>query len=201
MIGILINFYCTWEEYEWKEKIYIPFLSNIFLLFSAYYKDDHDREFGGRIVWPCWWCFFHIQCNAVITWSILLKKSSEKVPHSSHVRLRYGGVFCEFSVWFMFFTNYCNAPDSKVHGVNMGPIWGQQDPDGPHVDPMNFAIWDCMQFEVIIEHIIMAPDCIHFNLILAKSCILQILQQWSRKNIIDHAFKIFLAEKMGDSHC
>ena len=22
-------------------------------------------------------------------------------------------------------------PDSKVHGANMGPIWGQQDPDGP----------------------------------------------------------------------
>ena len=29
-----------------------------------------------------------------------------------------------------------------VHGVNMGPIWGQQDPGGPHVGPMNFAIWD-----------------------------------------------------------
>ena len=24
----------------------------------------------------------------------------------------------------------------------MGPIWGRQDPDGPHVDPMNFVIWD-----------------------------------------------------------
>ena len=23
-------------------------------------------------------------------------------------------------------------PDSKVHGANMGPIWGQQDPGGPH---------------------------------------------------------------------
>ena len=33
------------------------------------------------------------------------------------------------------------APDSKVHGANMGPIWGQQDPGGPHVGPMNFAIW------------------------------------------------------------
>ena len=35
-----------------------------------------------------------------------------------------------------------NIPDSKVHGTNMGPIWGQQDPGGPHVGPMNFAIWD-----------------------------------------------------------
>ena len=33
-------------------------------------------------------------------------------------------------------------PDSKVHGANMGPIWGRQDPGGPHIDPMNFAIWE-----------------------------------------------------------
>ena len=26
-------------------------------------------------------------------------------------------------------------------GANMGPIWGQQDPGGPHIGPMNFAIW------------------------------------------------------------
>ena len=34
------------------------------------------------------------------------------------------------------------TPDSKVHGANMGPIWGRQDPDEPHVGSMNFAIWD-----------------------------------------------------------
>ena len=33
------------------------------------------------------------------------------------------------------------SPDNKVHGANMGPIWGRQDPGGPHVDPMNFVIW------------------------------------------------------------
>ena len=32
-------------------------------------------------------------------------------------------------------------PDNKVHGANMGPIWGRQDQGGPHVGPMNFAIW------------------------------------------------------------
>ena len=30
-------------------------------------------------------------------------------------------------------------PDSKAHGANMGPIWGRQDPGGPHVGPMNFV--------------------------------------------------------------
>ena len=33
------------------------------------------------------------------------------------------------------------SPDSKVHGANMGPIWGRQDPGGTHVSPMNFVIW------------------------------------------------------------
>ena len=33
-------------------------------------------------------------------------------------------------------------PDSKGQGANMGPIWGRQDPGGPHVGPMNFSIWD-----------------------------------------------------------
>ena len=28
-----------------------------------------------------------------------------------------------------------NIPDSKVHGANMGPIWGRRDPGGPHVGP------------------------------------------------------------------
>ena len=32
-------------------------------------------------------------------------------------------------------------PDNKVHGVNLGPIWSRQDPGGPHVGPMNFALW------------------------------------------------------------
>ena len=35
-----------------------------------------------------------------------------------------------------------HKPDSKVHGANMGPIWGRQDPGGPHVGNMNFAIWE-----------------------------------------------------------
>ena len=34
-----------------------------------------------------------------------------------------------------------NDPDSKVHGANMGPTWGRQDPGGPFVGPKNLAIW------------------------------------------------------------
>ena len=37
--------------------------------------------------------------------------------------------------------SHLNVPDNKVHEANMGLIWGRQDPGGPHVGPMNFAIW------------------------------------------------------------
>ena len=35
-------------------------------------------------------------------------------------------------------------PDSKVHGA----IWGRQDPGGPHVGPMNLAIWVSYVIEI-----------------------------------------------------
>ena len=55
------------------------------------------------------------------------------------------------------------SPDSKVHGANMGPIWGRQDPGanmgpiwdrqdpgGPYVGPMNFAIWVVLYFLTLL---------------------------------------------------
>ena len=41
--------------------------------------------------------------------------------------------------------------DSKVHGANIGPIWGQQDPGGPHVGPMNLAIWDYKHLDASVQ--------------------------------------------------
>ena len=36
-------------------------------------------------------------------------------------------------------------PDNMlVHGANMGPMWGRQDPGGPHVGPMNHASLDML---------------------------------------------------------
>ena len=42
-----------------------------------------------------------------------------------------------------------NNPDSKVHGAYMGPIWGRQDPGGPHVVPVNFAIWEILIYVLL----------------------------------------------------
>ena len=59
-----------------------------------------------------------------------------------------GGIFIreKCGIFYNNFTKVCpvhnKSPDSKVHGANMGPIWGWQDLAGPHVGPMNLAIWD-----------------------------------------------------------
>ena len=45
-----------------------------------------------------------------------------------------------------------SIPDSKVHGANMGPIWGRQDPGGPHVGSMNFAIWDVSHSSILFRY-------------------------------------------------
>ena len=56
--------------------------------------------------------------------------------------------WCSYFFSFPFYSNtslvdtlFNHVPDSKIHGANMGPTWGRQDPGGPHVGPMNFAIW------------------------------------------------------------
>ena len=38
-------------------------------------------------------------------------------------------------------TTEADPDHSKVHGANVGPTWGRQDPGGPQVGHTNFAIW------------------------------------------------------------
>ena len=38
-----------------------------------------------------------------------------------------------------------SIPDSNIHGANMVPTWGRQDPGWPHVGHTNLAIWDIWQ--------------------------------------------------------
>ena len=55
---------------------------------------------------------------------------------------------CVYTCFFFFFFyhfaySFTAIPltNSKVHGASMGPVWGRQDPGGPHVGPRHFAIW------------------------------------------------------------
>ena len=53
--------------------------------------------------------------------------------------------------------------DSKVHGANMGPTWGRQDPCGPHVGHVNFAIWEEIIFT--FNDTLMAWYLCHYQII------------------------------------
>ena len=66
-----------------------------------------------------WWCFF-FQCIIFLYYVIML--NLPKYYLKERVTL-------------------VMLPDSKVHGANMGPTWVLLAPGGPHVGPMNLAIW------------------------------------------------------------
>ena len=64
------------------------------------------------------------------TGSIIHKGAAILLSQTAKTGLSY------FDVW----SNRVH-PDNKVDEANMGPTWGRQDPGGPHVGTMNFAIW------------------------------------------------------------
>ena len=52
-------------------------------------------------------------------------------------------------------------PDNNVHGANIGPIWGRQDPGEPYVGPKKLAIWDDigLLLSLIITHRALVSEC------------------------------------------
>ena len=78
-----------------------------------------------------WTLYFH---SHVVNF---LPTYSKQTQHRLSVMANY---------WECFVSSKSDFPDNKVHGANMGPIWGRQDPGGPHVGPMNFAIWLVFSF-------------------------------------------------------
>ena len=47
---------------------------------------------------------------------------------------------------------YHDLLDSMVHGANMGPIWGRQDPDGPQVGHKYLTIWVAWKFDGMLKN-------------------------------------------------
>ena len=67
-------------------------------------------------------------------------------------------------VWGLCFTFvtavlYEVFPESKVHGDNMGPIWGRQGQDGPYVGPMSFALWVVLYWTISWKKHIICSQC------------------------------------------
>ena len=69
------------------------------------------------------------------------KMSTGNVQRGSRINYLAPGR-TEWNVIDTFSNIFKRIPDGKIHGANMGPIWGRRDPGGPHVGPMNLAFWD-----------------------------------------------------------
>ena len=55
-------------------------------------------------------------------------------------------------------------PDSKVHGADMGPTWGREDPGGTHVSPVKFAICVGLKLKAVdIIRLVMSFTHIEWN--------------------------------------
>ena len=69
-------------------------------------------------------CMFFCSCVPVCRWTQFASTSTEMFWYTKTV---------PWTVWYA-------VPDSKIHGVTMGPTWVLSAPVGPHVGPMNLAI-------------------------------------------------------------
>ena len=78
------------------------------------------------------------------------------------------------------------VPDSKVHGVNIGPTWVLSAPAGPHFGPMNFAIRDvhntlrCVAHVNFIEYTEWCGGC-SVELFIAHMIIIMLFISWAMR--------------------
>ena len=107
-----------------------------FAVSQAFYWNDDIPA------WPQNWLAFGLALSIVLIWKYF---SLNDTGHICYLNCQVEIVWkawpqLEYNKNSIKLTAF--TPDSKVHGANMGPIWGPQDPVGPHVGAMDFAIWD-----------------------------------------------------------
>ena len=106
-------------------------------LFPLMIRRRADSSFA--CVSPGWNCWPHDHGVTFITlcyfsnprYLTLRRLTTDKLIMSSRIT----GWILFGLVWFLVTLIWDGNSDSKVHGKHMGPIWGRQDPGGPHVGP------------------------------------------------------------------
>ena len=80
---------------------------------------------------------------------LLLKELSHCMINSWFIKVVYQSIYFQVSLPVLghLYDCLCSSEDldNKVHGANMGPTWVLLAPDGPHVGPMNLAIWGSLE--------------------------------------------------------
>ena len=116
----------------WKETVFIGKL----MAFST--VNHYLRQY-----WKRWLIMTPKTVKNRLVFSMRIEAFLQRFFYRNPLRVLSTSTFVEWcwSVTLCIRTWPLHFPDSKVHGANMGPIWGREDPGGPHVGPMNFAIW------------------------------------------------------------
>ena len=81
--------------------------------------------------------------------------------------------------------NLYGAPDSKVRGAIMGPIWGRQDPGGPHVGPMKRSHQ--------VTRFFLSNGCMHSFYLRAALLLAERPQSYIKEN--DLGINVFILHK------
>ena len=111
-----------------------------------------------NILWNSLWYGLMIPCITLLTVVTKVQISNwYQKPHTLPSQAWYQVIIVSFcrklttSSWNLMLLDstqqwyiltqkeYCNCPDSKVHGASMVPTWVLSAPDGPHVGSMNLA--------------------------------------------------------------
>ena len=61
----------------------------------------------------------------------------EPIPEVGHLLINFFMINFFDPFYLVLWLGFCDYSDSKAHGANLGPTWGQQDPGGH----MKIAIW------------------------------------------------------------
>ena len=88
----------------------------------------HGQHLYLKWIW-IWWLCCHRQIQ--LSW-----KQTPLGAYEKHPMVYIASRQQSENLWNLYY----EYPDSKVHGVNMGPTWVLSAPDGPQVGPMNFVI-------------------------------------------------------------
>ena len=113
-----------YKSVAWNMKLKLLWLYDVLFQFPQLKLDKIDMSLWTQV--EC-----HVGSSVVIP--------SWRLYHCTQISYRHDEVMMYKR--FLHYRPFVSGPDSKVHGGNLGPIWGRQDPCGPHVGPMNFAIW------------------------------------------------------------
>ena len=125
---------------------------NEYSSFSLHFSDA--KMYMSVSIWSSSWCglfvgnvyfgsyFRSILACGVFSLLITYFIISKSIMNGGHLkwiclwRLRVCELRC---IWLEETAFDAIYPDSKVHGANMGPTWGRQDPGGPHVGPIELC--------------------------------------------------------------